>query len=1717
MTMDVSKLGIIVESQGIDTARKALDGGNGRGGLVGAADKAERTVTKLTDSLAKMVTVNATGSAQAWNSAMSQLAVTLTMLNGNVNTLGKNLAALSPELDKATAATNKAAAAKREYSTHSGTALTTLKAMTTAALAYAGVNFATSIVKQADSWQMMTARLTNATGSLHNAQVAQQQMFDLSQRLRVPLEDSVKLYNRLAPAVQRMGKDSGYAKDMVEGIATALQLGGANGAEASSVMLQLSQSFSSGVLNGAEFNAVAENGSVLMRALEKYTGKASWELKKMGSEGKLSMQTVGEAIQKFLPEWREQFDKLPLTFEGAMQRLSNAWTKAVGEMGQDTGFNVELSKALRVVEDMIPAVARGLGESFITVMKWVSENKDKLGQIWDQVVGLGKDVWRLVGQFFEMVGVIGGAGEETSVLAAGIFGVRAVVAATVDVVKALAAAFVHVGLDIAQVVLWPITKGLELVGKLEEKFADFFSFLAKGADNAGMHDLAEGLRDAAANARFTASDSKDVVSAIDGFIQKYRNMADSWTEGLRNGRGELDNLLNGVNDLKKATATVKPISVMDEEAWNANKNPKKRVDEKALKAAQAEEDKYLKAMEDLNAKYEEQIQLRSRLEKFGADADKLSPATKTVIALQEHLNSLIDKGASETALVNAMTLLARAREVETLDLQNRKTQEALKLSQALVDQQLQTTHGLEEEALKLEQQVATYHMAKGAVEALALAEAKRRYAELDATSDGQRTPEMEARLALLGREIVARERIANATAKLGALQVSDEFDKLFDPKKAEKFGDVLAEGFGNVGKALGQMMNSFDKYEARQSKIKKGWELVNKETDPTKRAKMTERLIDEETQSRLASYADMAGAAKGFFEEGSRGYKAMEAAEKAFRLFQMAMNMKSFLQEIGLLEASTAATVTANTAKATSDVAAATVSASASMMEGTASAAAGVANQAKGDPYTAWARMAAMAAVMAALGFAVGGVSGGADVAKQRQASQGTGTVLGDASAKSESISKSLERLSANSDIALRYSSGMLTSLQAIEYNLTGATSGVIRSQGVTGRDFEASKSGASALQAAVVGGVVGLLDHYLLGGAISKVLGFGSSTSLKDSGIAGSNQSVGDIVNNGFDLKGYQDVQTKKKAFWVTYSNKTSTNYSALDPTVSKEFSNIVGGMVDTLVQAGEVLGVSGDTLRAKLEAANIDIGKISLKGLTGEEIQKQLEAVFSAIGDNLTSLALPSVEKFQKAGEGLLETAVRVASGVETADYELEKLGLTSVGIGAIANTAGDVGAELVRQSILVAEAGTGVGEIVATLSGEAGDIADTYKALIGVRTSLQGLQIADDVSRDLIRAAGGLDALKDAIDAYTSNFFTADEQNAMKASALRKEFDKLGVAMPASKADFRSLIETLSASGTSGQELAVKLMGLSGAFAEIADAYETKVADARQAVTDAYERESQALTDVKDKFLEFASSLHDFRTTLLTGDLSTLDVAGKYAAEKAHFEEVLAKAQAGDTNALADFETVAQAYLQASREMNASGTQYTSDFQRVLDATAMLEDVAAGKATVAEQQLDALNKQVDGIITVNESVLTVTQAIDALNALLAGGFVSETGQDGKTIMTPIDGSHRNGLDYVPFDGYIAELHKGEAVLTASENKAYQTMDYSQYGSGSSVALVEEIKMLREEVKNLREGQREQTGQLIAANYDANERNAQAVVEGTRDAASVSNYAERAKATLA
>ncbi|MBC2392202.1 hypothetical protein [Listeria booriae] len=61
-------------------------------------------------------------------------------------------------------------------------------------------------------------------------------------------------------------------------------------------------------------------------------------------------------------------------------------------------------------------------------------------------------------------------------------------------------------------------------------------------------------------------------------------------------------------------------------------------------------------------------------------------------------------------------------------------------------------------------------------------------------------------------------------------------------------------------------------------------------------------------------------------------------------------------------------------------------------------------------------------------------------------------------------------------------------------------------------------------------------------------------------------------------------------------------------------------------------------------------------------------------------------------------------------------------------------------------------------------------------------------------------------------------------------------------------------------------------------------------------------------------------------------------------------------------------------------------------------------------------------------------------------------------------INGSHESGLNYVPFDGYIAELHKGERVLTAEEASLYNAQERS--GVFSSLKMPDMTKIKQPDV---------------------------------------------------
>lgn len=1679
MSMEISRLAIEVTSTGIKEASNAL------GGLSRSANTADKRVASLTANLARLMQTasgNVAG-ANALGTVWGQISQALHQANANANATARALLQVANGMNVMTGATNNTTRALREQTRAGGVFITTLKAMTTAFITYSSVKIARSILESADAWQMMTARLTVATGSLHNAKVAQEEIFEISQKMRQPLAATAQLYTRLSPAMQRMGKDSKDVRNVVEGVNLALKLSGATGGEAASAMLQLSQSFNAGRLNGQEFNSIAEAAPKLLEAIADHMGKTRGELKKLGSDGKITGAVMAEAIAKAKAAWEEDFKNLPVTLDDAMTRIKNAWAKAMGELNNDTGMNRGLVSALRTVEELIPAIRDELTAAFIGVSRWVETNKSHIAEVWGQVKGLVDDVWQIGSALGFVAGQAVGAGEDFSVIGFAIYSVRLALAGVQDGLTLVGALILKAGSYVFEALIVPVSNFLpDAIRKVINLFSWLVEMLAAGAKWAGFDNLAAGLDSIAATGRNASQFIKEVQEGFAGVGIRMGEMGDAAIQMLSDGNGAVSRLLN---EEKQITLEMeKQKKLVYDESKNRPKE-KEPVDEKKLKAAQQAHEK---AMKGANAELEKQVNgyremLASleQLQKYGLEGDKRTTAQKEEVKLRLAIAQATDEQAKavlNAALAYNLSIQEEERKRTSLEEMLRAQEKYGKEVENRIEQEIK-------EAVELERKVATYGKAKGEIERLALAEERLNLIGM------QNAGATEEQIAQQQRLIDAMVRRQEAAQRLGDLETLSELEKRLDPSKAEKFGNAMAESFGKAGKAMTGLIKALENMEKREAKFAKDRAAAAKwrTEDAGKFARLTAKLDKEEAESRIRSYGDMTGAAKNFFDEGSKGYKALEAAEKAFRIFEMAMAMQSFMEKSGLLTAFTGMFVASKATEATAEAASVGAHVTAEAAKQGANATTALTG-ALALPFPAnIPAYATVAAMLAALGVMVGGKGGGGAGAfdlKAHQAKQHTGTVLGDEDAKSDSIRRSLERMRENSNIGLTYTSEMAASLRNIDQKMGGLTASVARVGGLrTGRNFGIQTGSHSS------GGFLGL---------------FGKTTTreIVDTGLKLTGKMAELAIQQFVDV---QETKVKSGFLGIGASTKTSNyrQYQGVDGGLIEAIGSIFADVTNTIAFAGESLGYAGDTIRERLSNFMIDT-EVSLKGLNGADLEAALNSMFSAMADDMAKMVIPQFAEFQRAGEGYFETLVRVTSGVEKARNALTALGVSMVGVWDIQNKTGEIDAEVVRVSLMYKEAGTSLANIIRLLDGSMEELIQSYRELTRLRDAMETVGLGSNLTLDMIRGAGGVSELSDAFNSYFDGFFTQQERAAISMSKLTMEFTRLGITVPQSKEAFKALVTQLVNGNEASQELAGRVLSLSGEWIDAMEAADEVSADgigaARDALAEAYEREADSLQQTIDKMRDFAKSMKEFRDGLIMSDLSTKSEMEKYQTALLRYNDVSAKALAGDQEAIEQYRGVAEELLRFSRSVNASGQAYTADFERVLQESEALQQFAEAQADVATESLNTLKAQVEVLIDIDESVKTVAEAIADLHALMVAA--------GMEIPTPaINGSHAAGLANVPYDGYVAELHKDERVLTAAQNR-----DYSTYltGSKSNEELVAEIKALRQEVQALKEEQRDQTQLLVNSNYDANALAAQTVVQGTKEAATDSAYVQRA-----
>lgn len=226
---------------------------------------------------------------------------------------------------------------------------------------FASLSFAKSMLDTADAMQSINAQVRQVVSSESEYLAVQRQLLDVANNTRASLESTANLYVSTSRAL----KDYGYTQQEIltftEATNNAMAIGGVQAQQQAAALMQLSQALGSGVLQGDEFKSIAEAAPILLDTIAEYMGKSRAEIKKLGSEGKLTADVIFKAISGASEKFGEQAAKMPMTMGQALTVFSNNWQSMVSKLLNDSGAMSGIAAVIKLIADnlnlVVPIVA----------------------------------------------------------------------------------------------------------------------------------------------------------------------------------------------------------------------------------------------------------------------------------------------------------------------------------------------------------------------------------------------------------------------------------------------------------------------------------------------------------------------------------------------------------------------------------------------------------------------------------------------------------------------------------------------------------------------------------------------------------------------------------------------------------------------------------------------------------------------------------------------------------------------------------------------------------------------------------------------------------------------------------------------------------------------------------------------------------------------------------------------------------------------------------------------------------------------------------------------------------------------------------------------------------------------------------------------------------------------------------------------------------------
>ena len=187
-----------------------------------------------------------------------------------------------------------------------------------------GLSFA-GLAKASDENSLRNSRLGMVTNDVAGLK---QKTFAASQQSGADYGQQLDSIAKLKMLTKGLSNDAEAVK-FTSTLDKAFKVSGTSAGEASAAMYQLNQAMTSGKLQGDEFRSVMENAPILAQKIAESIGVSMAQLKKLGSEGKITSDVIKKAVLESADDIEAKYNQMPLTFGKVWQQAQNAGQQAM--------------------------------------------------------------------------------------------------------------------------------------------------------------------------------------------------------------------------------------------------------------------------------------------------------------------------------------------------------------------------------------------------------------------------------------------------------------------------------------------------------------------------------------------------------------------------------------------------------------------------------------------------------------------------------------------------------------------------------------------------------------------------------------------------------------------------------------------------------------------------------------------------------------------------------------------------------------------------------------------------------------------------------------------------------------------------------------------------------------------------------------------------------------------------------------------------------------------------------------------------------------------------------------------------------------------------------------------------------------------------------------------------------------------------------------------